>query len=296
MQNSFFSMTELPNNQWEFYWDHIYLQDQIKEKSLRLILLMYKLRSLSKDLALSRTLFFYGPPGCGKTSFVKGLCNEAGKRIYEEQFFFAELNFHKLFSHNYGESEKLIARTFKHIEELATTNCVTFILFDEVESILTERSLTLSDANPVDVFRGVNEVLKEIDHLSHNFPKIFIFATSNMLSAVDKAFIDRADRTFYVGYPDKLARYNILKHVCESVNKNLSANLETNCDGFKKLVNITKNVSGRQLRKLPIEAMSSSDKLCLEPGNIQINDLIKAAKDLRDSRKHKFSIQRRKQF
>jgi SpoVK/Ycf46/Vps4 family AAA+-type ATPase len=285
MQNGFFQVIELPKLEWDFYWHHIYLPGDIKEQALRLIMTEHKIGSLCRVFALSRTTFFIGPPGCGKTTGVKGICNEAAKKLNGERCFFAELKFPSLCSHNYGESIKLIANAFKYIEELASADCIVFNLFDEIESILTNRALTLSDANPVDAFRGVNEVLKWIDELSLNYPKVFCFGTSNLLSGVDEAFVDRTDRTFYIGFPNCSARAYILKDLCETLNKSLSSSLDTSCDQFRELVHVTDGFSGRKLRKLPADAISSSDELSKEPSKIRLDDLVRAAQNLKESRK-----------
>jgi len=277
MSSNFFSVSKLPNSEWDFFWNHIHLPDEIKYDALRLILTEHKMSSLVRDFALSKIIFVHGPPGCGKTTMVRGVCNEAGKRMIGEQCYFAELNFHNLYSQNYGESEKLIAKAFKYVEELSTFGNIVFILFDEVESILTEREITLSNANPVDAFRGVNEVLKSIDELSLKSPKTFYFATSNLLSAVDKAFVDRTDRIFFVDFPNYSARFQILRDVCETTNKAFSASINMNCSKFRKLVYVTQGLSGRQLRKLVLETVTSSDVLYQEPFKIQIDDLISVA-------------------
>ena len=158
-----------------------------------------------------------------------------------------------------------------------------FILLDEVESILTEREITLSKANPVDAFRGVNEVIKNLDELATKFQKTFFLATSNLVNAVDKAFVDRTDRIFFVDFPTYNARFQILREVFITVNSAFNSRLDV-CDReFPKLVYITQGLSGRQLRKLIIETISSSDSLSVDPSRIQINDLIKAVMNLKKS-------------
>lgn len=284
MESEFFSATKLPKAEWDFYWEHTYLPIGMKDNALRLVLVELKMGPFSKEFALTRTTCFYGPPGCGKTTTVKALCNEVSKRLEDEQCYFAELRFYNLSSQNYGESEKLIAKAFKHIRELASANCIVFILLDEVESILIDRKLTLSNANPVDAFRGVNEVLKEIDDLALNYPKVFCFATSNFLSAVDGAFIDRLDKIFCIDLPDDDARSSILKELFETMNKNFSSNLDSECKYFKDLVWLTNGFSGRQLRKLIVDSMSSSDLLVSDPSKISFNDLFKATNNIIESR------------
>src|SRR4030067_3466073 len=96
MSSSFFSLTKLPAAEWDFYWNRAYLPDSIKLNALRGILAEYKLRSFSREFAMSRLIFFHGPPGCGKTTIAKGICNHAARELSDEQCFFSALNFNKL--------------------------------------------------------------------------------------------------------------------------------------------------------------------------------------------------------
>jgi SpoVK/Ycf46/Vps4 family AAA+-type ATPase len=285
MEDEFFKVTELPNPEGNFCWDHTYLPGDMKLRALRLILTVFKLCNLSRIFALSRIVFFHGPPGSGKTTTAKAIINEAAKRLAGERCFCAEMNFSNLLSHDYGESEKLIAKAFKHIEELASSNFIVFILLDEVESVLTERKFMLEPNNPVDAVRGVNKVLKEIDNLSLHYSKVFFLATSNLPYAVDKAFVDRADRVFYIGLPKTGARACILKDLCGTMNERISSSLDASSGQFTELVCMTKGLSGRAIRKLPVDAISSSDELSKDPSKIRLDDLVRAAQNLRESRK-----------
>lgn len=60
-----------------------------------------------------------------------------------------------------------------------------------------------------DAVRVVNALLTQLDGLKR-FPNALVVTTSNLASAVDPAFVDRADIKQYVGPPGAVARYTIL--------------------------------------------------------------------------------------
>ncbi|RYG40597.1 AAA family ATPase, partial [archaeon] len=67
----------------------------------------------------------------------------------------------------------------------------------------------LSGNEPSDAVRVVNAVLTAIDSLRGK-RNVLLLATSNVSTAIDVAFVDRADMRAYVGPPALRARYDIL--------------------------------------------------------------------------------------
>jgi len=67
----------------------------------------------------------------------------------------------------------------------------------------------MSSNEPSDAVRVVNALLTQLDSLKR-FPNALVLTTSNIASAVDPAFVDRADIKQYVGPPGVVARYSIL--------------------------------------------------------------------------------------
>lgn len=53
---------------------------------------------------------------------------------------------------------------------------------------------------PSDAIRVVNALLTQIDQLQR-IRNVFIITTSNLTSAIDSAFLDRADLQLYIGPP-----------------------------------------------------------------------------------------------
>jgi ATP-dependent 26S proteasome regulatory subunit len=63
-----------------------------------------------------------------------------------------------VFSKYFSESGKLVGRLFDQIEELAQdTECLVFILIDEIESISSARSSAFAGSEPTDSIRVAAE-------------------------------------------------------------------------------------------------------------------------------------------
>lgn len=83
-----------------------------------------------------------------------------------------------------------------------------FVLIDEVESLVMERS-TSHASDPSDSVRAVNAVLTQIDKI-RRFPNVLVLTTSNITGALDQAFLDRTDISRFIGHPSALAATKIL--------------------------------------------------------------------------------------
>ena len=71
----------------------------------------------------------------------------------------------------------------------------------QVESLAAARQAAISGSEPADAVRAVNALLTGLDSLS-KFPNVMVLTTSNLTTAIDIAFVDRADIKAYLGPPD----------------------------------------------------------------------------------------------
>jgi len=291
----FSEATRLPREDWTPYWQRIYLHARIKDRVLHYCLLAQTLREHEiSRMALTQhhLLVFYGPPGTGKTTLVRGLANEVARALQQRSHrstFFVEMKAHALSTVDLGGGPKLVAQAFGRVEELASAGNTVICFLDEVESLLTNRTMTLNEANPVDVFRSVNAVFQQIDRLAER-ANVFTFATSNLPRAIDRAFFDRADLLFFVDLPDEALRYRILWDVFAELRHKLQvqvpersadADAQTQAD-WKDLLEATDGFSGRHLRKLVLEAMTRTERLSMHPELVSLEDLIWMARDTRE--------------
>ncbi len=288
----FNEVARLPLNDWFPYWNRIYLPDSIKSRALNYCLLAQMLRRYDVSrmtLAQHRIVVFYGPPGTGKTTLVRGLANQVAYELFQQErrpTFFVEIKAHALSTVDLGGGPKLVAQAFGRVEELASSGHTVICFIDEVESLLTNRTMTLNEANPVDVFRSVNAVFQQIDRLAER-SNVFTFATSNLPKAIDSAFADRADMLFFIDLPDEQQRYFIFRDIFSELNQKLQTQLPIDHTSdaqtdWQDLISATAGLSGRHLRKLVLEAMTIRREVIIQPGLLHLRDISTAARQDRE--------------
>jgi SpoVK/Ycf46/Vps4 family AAA+-type ATPase len=286
----FYEVRELPTKDWECYWNNIFLPYKVKNKPLNYIVFAHEASkrltpsSLQMTFNLSKLIIFYGPPGNGKSKLARGLANRVATILNMRnklRIIYVELNGHKLSSRWLGGSPQLVQKAFTYVKEIAQQADIIFFMIDEVESLLTNRALTLSEANPVDVFRTVNAVLQEIDNLGQLNTSMFTIATSNLPKAIELAFLDRADLKIFIDSPSEEYRKLILKDTLDEFIKVFRAKVDPeNC--AKMLVPTTEGFSARQCRKILMEAIGSSTSLAINPSALTCSDMAAAATEIRE--------------
>jgi hypothetical protein len=130
------------------------------------------------------SVLLYGPAGTGKTSGVRALAGELGRRLFS-------ITVDRIESKWVGEAEKNLAKMFKefrhHCSELEAPP---ILLIDECEFLFSQRTSSGSAADH-SLNNRIGMVLKEMESL----PGILI-CTTNLLENLDKAFSRRFDTRF----------------------------------------------------------------------------------------------------
>ncbi|KAF9534424.1 P-loop containing nucleoside triphosphate hydrolase protein [Crepidotus variabilis] len=286
------TMCELPNQQYEGLWDSLIYADNVKMKLLDYIQATLILSDANIDYNLvswNRVVLLHGPPGTGKTSLCRALAQKIAIR-FSHRYSNArllEINSHSLFSKWFSESGKLVQKLFSGITDLIEEeDGFVVVLIDEVESLTAARAGAMAGTEPSDGLRVVNALLTQLDKLKHR-KNVLIMATSNLVQAIDSAFVDRADIIQFVDLPSREAIYDILRScLCEMTSKGVVAGTDvpslaqvrlyglldepsiedespqdrSNSTG-KRLLSLAtscqlQGMSGRALRKLPVLALA----------------------------------------
>jgi len=228
------SITTLPSPQLEGLWESLFYNSTLKQAIFNSAVLSLKISQQRGDTEQQRKsneqilnnnglLLLHGPPGTGKTSLCRAVCqklsirqkyNRKSLNLNERSHsILVELSCSRIFSRWFGESSKNISCVFNDIELLLQSrgNDTGFVclLIDEVETIASCRTKAINNNESNESVRVVNSLLTNLDKLKKH-DNFIVLTTSNYIDTLDCAFIDRADRIFHVTKPSLEALENIL--------------------------------------------------------------------------------------
>ncbi|PGH05312.1 hypothetical protein GX51_03033 [Blastomyces parvus] len=217
-------MISLPNKELDGVWESLLFDELIPSTLLRAVsrMLMFSWRKLNTwTINWNRLILLYGPPGTGKTSLCRGLAQKLSIRLGKQfpQSKMVEINAHSLGSKFFGESGKLVARMFDNIENMLEEEPDTFVcvFIDEVETLTAKREQSVHGNEPFDAMRAVNALLTALDRLRHR-PNVVVLCTSNLITALDSAFLDRVDIKQFVPNPSSRIIYEIYRSCLENLS------------------------------------------------------------------------------
>ncbi|KAH9894292.1 P-loop containing nucleoside triphosphate hydrolase protein [Cubamyces lactineus] len=226
------SVCELPSMSWEGLWESLIYSDDIKSKLLDYIYATVVFSDADVDfnvVSWNRVVLLHGPPGTGKTSLCRALAQKLSIRLSHRYSHarLLEINSHSLFSRWFSESGKLVQKLFSSITEMVEDEeTFVIVLIDEVESLTAARAGAMAGTEPSDALRVVNALLTQLDKLKHR-KNCLVMSTSNLATAIDSAFVDRADIVQYVDLPPREAIYEILRGcLIELVKKGIISDIE----------------------------------------------------------------------
>jgi len=173
--------------------------DFLKQYVTESIILPLKNPDLARSygIAVPKGVILFGPPGTGKTYFVKALAKEVSLPLLQ-------LDPSTFLRGIVGETEQRVKQIQQIVESLAP--CILFI--DEIDQLFMGR------ANIVSTDSGVSRrmISMMLTWFGDESRKSIIIGTTNYIESIDEAFLrpGRIDSLIPVLYPDYDARLQIL--------------------------------------------------------------------------------------
>lgn len=187
-------------------------------------------------------ILFYGPPGTGKTTLAKAIATEANAE-------FISISSEDINNKWFGESERLMQKTFDSANELVKEGKKVILFFDDIDALASSRDDAESDASK----RVLSILLLNMDGMKAN-PNVTIIGATNRPKAIDPAFkrSGRIDKLIHVDLPDLEGRSKILQVHMEKARENSQTpnDLFSSDIDLSQLSDITEGLSGADLANI----------------------------------------------
>jgi SpoVK/Ycf46/Vps4 family AAA+-type ATPase len=197
---------------------------------------------------------FYGPPGTGKTTLAKAIATEANAEFISISS--ADIN-----NKWYGESERLMQKTFDDANELVKQGKKVILFFDDIDALASSRDDAQSDTTK----KVLSILLLNMDGMKTN-PNVTIIGATNRPKSIDPAFkrSGRIDKLIHVDLPDLEGRSKILQVHMEKARENSQTpnDLFSSDIDLSQLSDITEGLSGADLAN--IINLALEDKITAE--------------------------------
>ncbi|KAK4500318.1 hypothetical protein PRZ48_008507 [Zasmidium cellare] len=230
-------------------WDSLIFDDALPSQLLRYLTRMLGvMKQPGLNLATfnwNRLCLLHGPPGSGKSTLCRALAQKLSIRLSKTfpQATLVEANTNSLLSKYFGESGKLINALFDKVQTLAQSpSTLVCVVMDEVETIAGSRERVTSGGECSDGLRATNQLLTALDRM-RSLPNVIILCTSNLIHAIDPAFLDRVDIKTCVPTPSPAAIYNIFRSCLNELVRSSLIDLATSSVSSGSAVGVSSSTS-----------------------------------------------------
>ena len=215
-------------------WEDISGLEEAKSSLMEAVILPAQRPELFRGLrAPTKGILLYGPPGTGKTLLAKAVAAQASASFFS-------VSSSVLTSKFMGDSEKLVRELF----ECAREKQPSIIFFDEIDSILSQRSADEHEASR----RLKSEFLVQFDGISTSEGSVICIGATNRPQDIDEAVRRRFSKRIYIPLPDPKCRKDILAKLLRGQRTKISSR------EMEQLVDSTEGYSGADLKALAHEA------------------------------------------
>ena len=191
------------------------------------------------------TLFFYGPPGCGKTYLTEALASESGLKMYK-------MDISKIGSKYVNETPANIQKAFDYLAKTAKKDGKPILLFmDEIDSIGMSRENYAGSSR--ENLKTTSSLLKLIQEAKDN--NIIIIAATNRRNLIDTALLNRFQSEIYFGLYDEKGIKGLLKEKLGKIEKGKSLS-----ENEEALSEISKELTGYSNRSI-VHIIAKSAKI-----------------------------------
>ncbi|XP_062617064.1 ATPase family gene 2 protein homolog B-like [Saccostrea cucullata] len=211
--------------------------DKVEEELMEFLSASFSVKSnVNNILRLPRGVLLRGPPGTGKTSLVKHICNKCNA-------FLISINGPEVFGSRPGETEENIKSVFEKAFLMSEEGpCVIFL--DEIDSVCPKRW----DSDDTNNTRSTSVFLNYLDRIS-DCTNLAVIGATNRPAALDPSVRrpGRLDKEIMINVPTLSQRKEILRHQCSGLRVDPGLNLN-------EIAKMTNGYVGADLMSLSHEA------------------------------------------
>ena len=162
---------------------------------------------IDRDLNISpvQSYFFYGPPGSGKTAFIRAFASE----MMDKGFCLIQLVGSEIHSSLVGVAEKIVTAAFRE----AIDHSPSIIFFDEVDGVCANRSSHNIASHEK---RITNAFLEARNEMNNCGKRVIFLGATNHPADVDPAMLDSV-KLIQIPLPDTASRAGFLERALAKI-------------------------------------------------------------------------------